>query len=78
LMITRLGQGRREPVRRTLEAARRLLDKRMTLDFRVRKLRDEMRSGGIQPAYIRVINRRLTLLMPCLKRVINPKEIMKK
>jgi hypothetical protein len=34
---------------------------RMTLDFRQRQLHDEDKSCGIQPAYIRVINRRLSV-----------------
>jgi hypothetical protein len=38
---------------------------RKTLDFRQRQLRDEDKSCGNQPAYIRLINRRLTLLMSC-------------
>lgn len=33
---------------------------RMTLDFRQRQLHDEDKSCGIQPAYIRVIDRRLS------------------
>jgi len=33
---------------------------RMTLDFRERQLHDEDKSCGIQPAYIRVIYRRLS------------------
>jgi hypothetical protein len=32
----------------------------MTLDFRQRQLHDEDKSCGIQPAYIRVIDRRLS------------------
>jgi hypothetical protein len=35
---------------------------RLTLDFRQRQLHDEDKSCGIQPAYIRVIYRRLSLL----------------
>jgi hypothetical protein len=35
---------------------------RKTLDVRQRQLRDEDKSCGNQPAYIRLINRRLTLL----------------
>lgn len=35
---------------------------RMILDFRQRQLHDEDKSCGIQPAYIRVIYRRLSLL----------------
>ena len=30
----------------------------VTLDYRARQLHDEAKSGGIQPAYIRVIDRR--------------------
>jgi hypothetical protein len=37
-------------------------DYRMILDFRQRQLHDEDKSCGIQPAYIRVIYRRLSLL----------------
>jgi len=37
----------------------------MTLEVRPRQLRDEDKSCGTQPAHIRVIDRRLSLLMFC-------------
>ena len=57
--------GHEEPMRRTLESTMRRL-KWMTLVLRPRQLRDEDKSCGTQPAYIRVIYRRLLLLMSCL------------
>ena len=46
----------------------------MTLANRPRQLRDEDKSCGTQPAYIRVIYRRLLLLMSCLIAVCFYKE----
>jgi hypothetical protein len=66
--------GHEEPVRRTLDETMRHLDW-MTLASRPRQLRDEDKSCGNQPAYIRVIYRRLLLLMPCLHSTCLNKEI---
>ncbi len=57
--------GHEEPVGRTLDDTMRHLT-RMTLATRPRQLRDEDKSCGNQPAYIRVIYRRLSLLVSCL------------
>jgi len=51
-----------EPVGRTLERFKRH-PYGMTLEARPRQLRDEDKSCGTQPAHIRVIYRRLSLLM---------------
>jgi len=53
--------GHEEPMRRTLDPTMRHLNW-MTLAFRPRQLRDEDKSCGTQPAYIRVIYRRQLLL----------------
>lgn len=65
--------GREEPVGRTLDYSKRRLNW-MTLARRPRQLRDEDKSCGTQPAYIRVIYRRLLLLMSCLISVCLNKE----
>jgi len=58
--------GQEKPVWRILEWAIRNSFEGIILDFRQRQLCDEDKSCGTQPAYIRVIYRRLSLLMPCL------------
>lgn len=65
--------GHEEPMRRTLEPTMRHLNW-MTLALRPRQLRDEDKSCGTQPAYIRVIYRRQLLLMSCLIAVCLNKE----
>jgi hypothetical protein len=62
-----------EPVGRTLVDSMRR-PSGMTLDLRPRQLRDEDKSCGNQPAYIRVIYRRLSLLMSRLIAVYLNKE----
>lgn len=46
----------------------------MTLASRPRQLHDEDKSCGSQPAHIRMINRRLSLLMFCLTPYASNKE----
>ena len=57
--------GHEEQVGRTLDISMRR-PYGMTLALRPRQLRDEDKSCGSQPAHIRVIYRRISLLMSCL------------
>jgi hypothetical protein len=66
--------GHEEPVRRTLDGTSMRRPYGMTLDFRPRQLHDEDKSCGNQPAHIRVIYRRLSLLMYRLIAVCFDKE----
>lgn len=61
----RVGSEHEGPMGRILEAPMRH-PYGMTLASRPRQLHDEDKSCGIQPAHIRVIDRRLLLLMFCL------------
>jgi len=56
------ASAREADLRRTLEGHYEALPLGMTLDTRQRQLHDEDRSGGSQPANIRVIDRRLIRL----------------
>lgn len=60
----RVGSEHEGPMGRILEAPMRH-PYGMTLASRPRQLHDEDKSCGTQPAHIRVIDRRLSLLMFC-------------